>query len=78
VEKVLSDLRVLSKARYVPANDFALAYLGLGDRDHALEWFQRAYEDRSLRPDFMKDPEFDELRSDSRFQDLLRRAGLPP
>src|ERR1700730_6549393 len=77
-QKVVEDLKDLSKRRYVSAHDMALAYIGLDDKERAFEWLQQAYEDRSLRPDFMRvDPAYDNLRSDPRFQDLMRRAGLP-
>jgi serine/threonine protein kinase/tetratricopeptide (TPR) repeat protein len=77
-QKVVEDLKDLSKRRYVSAHDMALAYIGLDDKERAFEWLQQAYEDRSLRPDFMRvDPAYDNLRSDPGFQDLMRRAGLP-
>ncbi|HEV8131088.1 MAG TPA: protein kinase [Acidobacteriota bacterium] len=78
-QKVVQDLKDLSKRRYVSAHDMALAYIGLDDKERAFEWLEKAYEDRSLRPDYMRvDPVYDNLRSDPRFQDLMRRAGLPP
>ncbi len=78
-QKVVEDLKDLSKRRYFPAYEIALAYVGLDDKERAFEWLQKAYEDRSLRPDFMRvDPAFDNLRPDPRFQDLMRRVGLPP
>jgi tetratricopeptide (TPR) repeat protein len=76
-QKVVGDLRDLSKTRYVSALSIALAYMGLDDKQRAFEWLERAYEDRSLRPDLMRvDPEYDNLRSDPPFQDLMHRAGL--
>ncbi len=78
-QKVVEDLKDLSKRSYVTANAIALAYIGLDDKERAFEWLEKAYEDRSLRPDLMRvDPAYDNLRSDPRFQDLMRRAGLPP
>jgi len=75
---VVRNLKELSKTHYVSANAMALAYLGLNDKERAIEWLQRAYEERSLRPDFMRvDPAYDNVRSDPRFQELMRRAGLP-
>ena len=75
---VVRNLKELSKTHYVSANAMAHAYLGLDDKERAIEWFQKAYEERTLRPDFMRvDPAYDNVRSDPRFQGLMRRAGLP-
>jgi TolB-like protein/DNA-binding winged helix-turn-helix (wHTH) protein/Flp pilus assembly protein TadD len=54
----------------------ALIYVGLGDRDQAMNWLSKAYEAR-FNPSILLRPAFDPLRSDARFQDLLRRIGLP-
>ena len=76
-QKVVSDLLALSKTRHVSANRIALAYAGIEDTERAFEWLEKAFVDRSMRPDFMPyDPVYDSLRSDPRFKDLLRRAGL--
>jgi eukaryotic-like serine/threonine-protein kinase len=77
--KVAVELKQLSKTRYVSAYRIAQVYIGLEDKEQAFQWLERAYNERSLRPDFMKvDPWFDNLRSDSRFQSLMHRAGLHP
>jgi TolB-like protein/Tfp pilus assembly protein PilF len=77
-QKIVEDLKDLSKTRHVSAYEMALTYMGLDDKQRVFEWLQKAYEDGSLRPDFMRvDPAYDNLRSDRRFQDLLRRVGLP-
>jgi TolB-like protein/DNA-binding winged helix-turn-helix (wHTH) protein/Flp pilus assembly protein TadD len=54
----------------------ALIYVGLGDPDQAMNWLNMAYEAR-FNPSILLRPVFDPLRSDARFQDLLRRVGLP-
>jgi tetratricopeptide (TPR) repeat protein len=55
------------------------AYARLGERDRAFEWLERAYAQRSPRlPHVREMVEFDNLRSDPRFNALLRRIGLPP
>ena len=54
----------------------ALIYVGLGDQDQAMSWLSRAYEAR-FNPSILMRPVFDPLRPDARFQDLLRRIGLP-
>jgi hypothetical protein len=56
---------------------FALAYLQLGNKEEAFRWFEQAYKDRAELLVYMKvDPRFDVLRSDPRFEDLLRRVNL--
>jgi hypothetical protein len=54
----------------------ALIYVGLGDRDQAMIWLNKAYEAR-FNPSILLRPAFDLLRSDTRFKDLRRRIGLP-
>jgi len=54
-------------------------YAGMGDKDKAIEWLSKAYEEHSLNICLLKvDPWFDNLRSGPRFQDLLRRMNFPP
>jgi TolB-like protein/Tfp pilus assembly protein PilF len=56
----------------------ALVYIGLGDRDQALQWLEKAYEDRSPLMSYSRaDPRLDPLRDDPRFQDLMRRMNFP-
>ena len=54
------------------------AYAGLGDNDHAFAWLEQAYAERRDRMVWLNvDPLLDPLRSDPRFDDLVRRVGLP-
>ena len=77
-EEILKQLKDRSKQSYVPAYNFAEIYVGLGDKEQALAFLEKAYADRSMLLTFLKvDPEFDSLRSDPRFKDLVRRVGLP-
>jgi serine/threonine-protein kinase len=59
--------------------EFALAviYSALGDRDHAIAALERGVQRRSVLAVVFRDPQLDPLRSDPRFQQLMRRAGLP-
>jgi TolB-like protein len=67
-----------SEQGYVRAYDVAYDYAALGDRDHCLEWLNRALLQRDgVLIELSIQPRFDNLRSDPRFQDLLRRLNLP-
>ena len=77
-QKLLDELNELSAQGYIPPFDIALIHLGLGEKDQAFEWLEKAYEERSRWLTGLKvDPIFDSLRSDPRFIDLLNRVGLP-
>jgi TolB-like protein/Flp pilus assembly protein TadD/tRNA A-37 threonylcarbamoyl transferase component Bud32 len=75
---VLRQLEELSRERHVSPFDVALVHIGLGDKDSAFGWLDKAYQDRSTWLITLKvDPMFDILRPDPRFADLVRRIGLP-
>ena len=75
--KILAELQSLSEHSYVPATDAALIYAGLGEKDKAFAWLDKAHEERSFTLSNLKvEPRFDPLHSDPRFADLLRRIGL--
>jgi serine/threonine-protein kinase len=80
--KLLSELEELSRRRYVSWLDFEAIYAGLGEKDQAFAFLEKAYEQRDYRLVtglvYMKVTVPDPWRSDPRFQDLLRRVGLPP
>jgi TolB-like protein/Flp pilus assembly protein TadD len=78
--KALEELHKLSERRFVSAYDFAIIYVGLGEADQAFQWLERACEERSfsMLMSLKAEPRLDRLRSDPRFQDLVRRVGLPP
>jgi TolB-like protein/DNA-binding winged helix-turn-helix (wHTH) protein/Flp pilus assembly protein TadD len=76
--KVLNELKKLPKSKYVPPYDVAAIWMGLGKKDEALEWLQRAYEDHaSYFPAVKVEPVFDGLHSDLHFQALVRRITFP-
>jgi len=76
-QKVLAELGNLSKRRYVDPSNIALVHVGLGDKARALELLEKAYEDHAMRLLYVKVyPQFDPLRGEPRFQDLLRRMRL--
>jgi tetratricopeptide (TPR) repeat protein len=71
-------LQELERETYVSAYSHATIYAGLGDRDQALIWLERANEERSAGLWWLNvAPAFDALRSDPQFEDLLRRAAPP-
>jgi len=77
VKKILDQLKERSQQTYVQPILIAVIYVGLGDKNQAFDWLQKAYEDRSAGLLYLKvDPAFDSVRSDPRFVDLLRRVGL--
>ena len=77
VLRALRELSQMEKDRYVSPASFAIVYMGIGDRDRAFEWLEKAYDEHSFNLAFLKvSPFFDSLRSDPRFTDLLRRVGL--
>ncbi|HEY6120111.1 MAG TPA: winged helix-turn-helix domain-containing protein [Pyrinomonadaceae bacterium] len=75
---MLDGLKRASEQEYVPANSIAMIYAGLGEKDAAFAWLDKAYEQRAFQLQWIKiEPRWDNLRSDPRFADLLRRIGLP-
>ena len=76
-QAALNALLTRSKERFVPPYHIAMVYNGLGERDQALAWLERGLEQRDSRITFLKvDPKWNNLRNDSRFQDLMRRVGF--
>jgi serine/threonine-protein kinase len=75
--KVLTELRDSSKQRYISSYDFAMLYLGLGNKDQAMARLEKAYQEGSYWLFTLKcEPRLYPLRSDPRFQRLLHRVGL--
>ena len=75
-QKSLHDLRLMAERRYTPARDYALVYAGMGDRDMAFEWLEKAYGEHGGLVDLGVEPRWNSLRADPRFADLLKRLGL--
>jgi hypothetical protein len=77
--KILADLLRQSQRNYVSPYMIATIYAGLGDKDKAFHFLENAYQEKSPDiPYFLKaDLRLDGLRSDPRFQDLVRRVGFP-
>ena len=75
--EILARLEKLSREHYVSPQDFAVVYLGLGDKDQAMAWLEKAYAERAFELLGFSGALFDRLSDDPRFQDLRRRMRLP-
>jgi eukaryotic-like serine/threonine-protein kinase len=77
-QKILTELNEMAKQTYVSSYDLAILYVGLGDKEHALEQLNKAYEDRAgWIMDINVEPVFDSLRSDPRFAELVSQMKFP-
>jgi TolB-like protein/DNA-binding winged helix-turn-helix (wHTH) protein/Tfp pilus assembly protein PilF len=74
--ELLNDLKKRSNRIYSHASEIAMIYASLGDADQAMNWLERGYQER-FNPGVLLRPGLDPLRSDPRFEDLVRRVGLP-
>jgi TolB-like protein/DNA-binding winged helix-turn-helix (wHTH) protein/Tfp pilus assembly protein PilF len=78
-EQMLAALIKQSEQSYVSAYDLAVIYAGLGHKEQAFAWLDKAVEQRSFWLCWLKlDPRLDVLRADSRLGNLLRRVGQTP
>jgi TolB-like protein/tetratricopeptide (TPR) repeat protein len=76
--KMISELQKHVQNTGVGRYEIALVYAGLGEKDEAFAWLEKSFVARDKGLTYLKiDPCLDPLRSDSRFQDLVRRVGLP-
>ena len=77
--RILGELELRTKTEYVSASALARVYLGLGEKEKALRFLEKAFEDRDISLVWLNvDWGYDPLRSEPRFQDLLRRMNFPP
>jgi predicted Zn-dependent protease len=77
-QKILDHMKELSMHRYVAPYNVAVIYAGLGQKDEAFNWLNRAYDDRSyMLAVYNTDSRLDTLRSDPRFDELRLRIALP-
>ena len=76
-KKILRELE--GKTVYISPYALATIYAGLGDKETAFKFLERAYRERSLDVTWhiKADPRIDNLRTDPRFRSLLHRIGLP-
>ena len=75
--KILQRLDELQKRRFISTISRVYVYAGLGDKDKAFEWLEKAYQERSDSLAWFRfDPESKSLRSDPRFAALMRKIGF--
>jgi TolB-like protein/tetratricopeptide (TPR) repeat protein len=76
--RLLEELKRQAEQKYVAPYFLAGIYIGLGETDFALEYLEKCYQEHSHWLIYLHiDPGMDSLRGDLRFEDLLRRVGLP-
>ena len=76
--KILDELKQLSKRGHVQPTTVSKVYAGLGQKDQAFEWLEKAYEEHERELVYIKiNSAWVSLRSDPRYHDLLRRMNLP-
>jgi len=76
--EILGELNELSKQQYVSPYEAAAIYVALGNNEEAFQFLEKAYTEHSFHfVNLNVSPQFQSVRSDPRFQDLVRRIGLP-
>jgi adenylate cyclase len=73
VEQILSELEEMAKHQYVSSTAFAMIYLGLGEKEKALDWLEKCYQDQESACWYLTvDPIYDSVRNEPRFQALVQ------
>lgn len=76
-QQVIDALKAASRKRYIPPTYFGILYAGLGDKEQALSWLEKGFRERADLLTWLNvEPMMDDVRSDRRFQELIRRIGL--
>ena len=76
--RTVENYRESAKSGYVPPVLMAMACVRIGDKQCVFEWLDKGFQERDdLMINLKVEPVFDGLRTDSRFQDLVRRVGIP-
>jgi TolB-like protein len=77
--QLITDFQRRALSGYFPAWYMAIAYAGMGDRDQAFQWLEKAYQERCPWLIHLRaEPRLESLHDDPRFDSLARRIGLPP
>ena len=76
--RILAELKEESTRRYIPNDAFGMVYLGLGEKQQALDHLEKHMMDRAETANgYAVDPELDDLRAEPRFKAMLKRMNLP-
>ncbi len=76
-QATLAELKSLAAENFVPAYSFAMIYNGLGEKEEALNYLEKSFQEREVQISFIKiDTRWDELRSESRFVEIIKRMNL--
>ena len=76
--RVLAELTEQAGQHYVCPYEVATIHAGLGDKESTLRWLEKGYQERAdCMPWVLSDAKLDGLRGEPRFQDLMRRMGIP-
>jgi hypothetical protein len=74
----LRELQERAKQREIPPYWMAMIYHGLGEKEETYDWLEKALAERSFWLLWLKtEPLLDEIRSEPRFQNLLRKVNFP-
>ena len=77
-QAVIVELEKRYEIKEANGRDLAIVYMGLDEKDKAFEWLEKSYQDRGHFPAVLRlEPLLEPLRGDPRWNDLLRRVGLP-
>jgi serine/threonine-protein kinase len=77
-QELLGQLQEPTTREFIDPYYVAIVYVGLGQQDEAIAWLNKAYDEKSYWLLWLRvEPKFDHLRSDSRYQDLVRRMNFP-
>jgi serine/threonine-protein kinase len=78
-KQILSEMEALPKTENLPAQERAIVYIGLGDKDAAFQWLEKSYEEKfAAIISLPTEPIFDDLRSDPQFVSMAKKLKLNP
>jgi adenylate cyclase len=74
-EQILRELEQMAKRQYVSSTAFADIHLGLGEKEKALDWLEKSYQDQESACWYLKiDQIYDSVRNEPRFQALVQKV----
>jgi len=76
-QAIIAELKSLAAENFVPAYSFAVIYNGLGEKDEALNYLEKSFQEREVQMSFVKiDTRWDEFRTNPRFVEIIKRMNL--